>query len=220
MEYWQRISSQFDLWTSPQRPNIDDVQAFKRQLTNKKKTLLLGLTSELLPLATCAIDSDNKQVKQVGNLAINGMWENIPFTEVFDAVIGDGSLTVFQENPQLLFEQAFKALKPGGIFILRVFIAPEKKEDLDTIKNEQHLLSYHAFKWRVAHALADPYVPVKDLYAVLQPICDHPTLEVYKDTDVIYYFPKLSDLPKWETIHFNDSYELANRCPIITWRKH
>ena len=78
-------------------------------------------------------------------------------------------------------------------------------------------MGFHAFKWRVAHAIANPYVRVKDLYQVIKPVLDHPTLEPYRESDLIYYFPKLSELPAWDQIQFSSSYELAERCPVITW---
>ncbi len=219
MEYWEKIHSQFHLWTSPHIPNEDDVDAFARQLKESKDVLLLGLTEKLLPLATCAIDSNVTHVNEVNGIATKGTWDALPFTETFDAIIGDGCLTVFQGPPALLFDQAMKALKPGGLFILRVFIAPNEKEDLGVVQSAREKMGFHAFKWRVAHCLANPYVAVKDLYTVLSPLCDHPTLEIYKDAHTIYYFPTLEDLPEWDAIHFNDSYELAERCPIITWKK-
>lgn len=219
MEYWEKIDAQFDLWTAPHRPSQSDIRAFQKAIPPGGKTLLLGLTKELLPLATCALDSNKNPANNLGIQTIRGCWDNIPFLEEFDAVIGDGCLTIFQNDPNILFEQAFKALKPGGIFSLRVFIAPEEREDLSTIIVEKNILGFHAFKWRVAHCLSNPYVKVKDIYNVLKPICSHPTLEIYKDAEVNYYFPKLSALPKWDIIHFNDDYDLADRCPIITWIK-
>ena len=147
-----------------------------------------------------------------------GDWRDLPFESEFDALIGDGCLTVFQGSPEVFFEQAKKALKPNGRLILRLFISPERKESLQSVLKEKHTMGFHAFKWRVAQSLADPYVSVKTLYQVIRPIWDHPTLEVYENSDLIYYFPKLSELPRWDHIQFASSYELAERCPVITWK--
>ena len=108
-------------------------------------------------------------------------------------------------------------MKKNGRLILRVFISPETKEDLASDLEKKEEMGFHAFKWRVAQALANPYVPVKELYRVMKQVYDHPTLELYRDSDLIYYFPQLSDLPPWDKIYFGTSYELADRCPIIIW---
>jgi hypothetical protein len=126
-------------------------------------------------------------------------------------------LNVFQGTPELFFQQVRKVLKKNGSLTLRMFISPETKEDLATVIEKKGEMGFHAFKWRVAQALADPYVRVKDLYCIMKAVYDHPTLEVYQESDLVYYFPKLSELPPWDNIQFGNSYELADRCPIITW---
>ncbi len=203
-------------WTSPLRPSSEDVAMFKNQLKPGDETLLLGVTQELQPLASLTIDNNPQVIENFRTKAVLGDWGNLPFESKFDALIGDGCLTVFQGCPELFFEQARKALKPGGHLILRLFISPERKESLQTVISEKET-NFHAFKWKVAHALANPYVPVKTLYEVIQPVWDHPTLDVYQNSDHIYYFPKLSELPPYDHIQFGSSYELAERCPVVTW---
>lgn len=217
MKLWKRVSSRFNEWTPPLRPSPEDVDCFLKQIKPSDKVLLLGLTSELLPLAHTAIDNNSDHIEEHKEFAVCGDWSELPFDSQFDVIIGDGCLTVFQHNPMLLFKQAKKALKPGGKLILRVFISPEKKESLEFVINDKDRTGFHAFKWRVAQALANPYVNVKQIYKTIQPVWQHPTLDVYKGVDYEYYFPKLSELPKWSDIAFSKSYELAERCPIITW---
>ncbi len=218
MNQWTKMSKRFDEWASPLRPSPEDVAMFKNQLMESDQTLLLGVTSELQPLANITIDNNPQVVEQSKAHTILGDWRDLPFESKFDALLGDGCLTVFQGSTELFFQQAKKALKPKGRLILRLFISPERKEDLQSVIKEKEKMGFHAFKWRIAHALADPYVSVKTLYQVIKPIWDHPTLEVYQDSDLIYYFPKLSELPPWEHIQFGSSYELAQRCPIVTWK--
>jgi hypothetical protein len=98
-----------------------------------------------------------------------------------------------------------------------LFTSPEEKEDLESVLASMGEMGFHAFKWRVAHALANPYVPVRKIYEVIRPVWDHPTLAVYEHSDWIYYFPKLSELPPWYHIQFGRSYELSERCPVVTW---
>src|SRR5690606_25509904 len=150
--------------------------------------------------------------------AILADWADLPFQSEFDAVIGDGCLTVFQGSPKSFFDQVKKVLKPNGRLILRLFISPEEKEETQSVLQEKEKIGFHAFKWKVAHTLANPYVPVKQIREVIRPVWNHPTLNVYEHSDLIYYFPKLSELPAWESIQFATSYELADRCPIVTWK--
>ncbi|MGD0664586.1 MAG: class I SAM-dependent methyltransferase [Rhabdochlamydiaceae bacterium] len=219
MNQWAKMSERWaNEWASPLRPSPEDVAMFKNQLKEGDETLLLGVTQELQPLARIAIDNNPQVIKNFQTHAVLGDWKDLPlpFETKFDAIIGDGCLNIFQGSPELFFQQVKKALKPNGCLILRVFISPEYKEDLQTVLKEK--IGFHAYKWKVAQAVANPYVPVKTLYEVIQPVWDHPTLEVYQNSDHIYYFPKLSELPPWDHIQFGSSYELAERCPVITWK--
>ncbi len=217
MDQWGKISERFHEWTAPLRPSPEDVEMFRRSLNPNARTLLLGVTPELLSLARVAVDNNPKMIEVHHSHAVLGDWADLPFGPEFDAVIGDGSLNVFQGRVDHFFQQVKKTLKNRGRLTLRVFSSPEVKEDLNSVLEGREGMGFHAFKWRVAQALATPYVRVQDLYRVIKPVWDHPTLEVYKDSDLIYYFPKVSELPKWDHIQFATSYELAERCPVITW---
>lgn len=217
MDQWTKISERFHEWSSPLRPCLEDVELFKSQVHPDEDRLLLGITQELLPFASTVVDNNPAMIKSSKAQAILADWGSLPFEQAFDTVLGDGCLTVFQGPPEGFFKQVKKVLRPKGKLILRVFISPDVKEPLETVLENKQGLGFHAFKWSVAHALANPYVPVQEIYRVMRPVWDHPTLEVYKDSDLIYYFPKLSDLPPWTHIQFGSSYELAERCPVITW---
>ncbi len=216
-DQWGKISERFNEWTAPLRPSPEDVGLFKNRLSLSSKTLLLGVTPELQSLAIVAVDNNPRAIEIHGANAVLGDWRDLPFGPEFDAAIGDGSLNVFQGSQELFFQQVRKVLKTKGSLTLRVFISPEKKEDLATVLKKKEEMGFHAFKWRVAHAIANPYLPVKELYRVMKSVSDHPTLEIYRESDLIYYFPKLSQLPLWDKIEFGTTYELADRCPVITW---
>lgn len=219
MSQWTQMLKQWKLWGAPLRPTPEDVAVFQRELQPGSKVLLLGVTEELLPLADVAVDSEAHAVLANPSKAVLGDWGNLPFCEEFDAVIGDGCLTAFQGTPEHFFKQMKKVVKKEGKIILRVFISPDEKEDLKNVIDSKDSTEFHAFKWRVAHALASPYISVKKIYNTIQPIWPHPTLEVYRDSEWIYYFPKLQELPPWNRIAFSSSYELADRCPVITWQR-
>ena len=56
MDQRLKISERLNEWTSPLRPSPEDVEMYKNQLVAKDKTLLLGVTPELQPLADIAVD--------------------------------------------------------------------------------------------------------------------------------------------------------------------
>ncbi len=217
-DQWAEMSKRFDQWTSPLRPSPEDFEMYRSQLEPNARTLLLGVTAELQSLAAIAIDHNPQVIEAHRAHAVLGDWAELPFGAEFDTVIGDGSLNAFQRSPELFFQQVKKVLKKGGRLILRVYISPEEKEDLRQVLENREAMSFHAYKLRVFHTMASPYVRVKDLYEVLKPVNHHPTLEVYRESDLVYYFPKLSELPPWNHIQFGTSYELADCCPVITWR--
>lgn len=217
MDQWAKISSRINEWGAPLRPSQEDVLLYRQILKPQDQVLLLGVTPELMPLAHVAIDNNPRVIAAHRAQAVLGDWRDLPFESEFDAIIGDGCLTVFQGDSNQFFHQAKKAVKKGGSITMRVFISPETKEDINEVVRTKDATGFHAFKWRVAHALADPYVTVKELYRVILPIWPHPTLEVYEGSDDVYYFPKLSELPPWDQLQFSSSYELAERCPIVTW---
>jgi SAM-dependent methyltransferase len=221
MDQWTRIIQNFDQYASPLRPSQEDVSLYKAQLKPDDRVLLLGITSELIPLATVLVDHNPKLIEQLQSpQAVLGDWSDLPFQSEFDAVIGDGVLTVFQGTLVHFFEQVRKVLRKGGSMTLRLYISPETKEDYEDVLRTKKKTGFHAFKWRVAQVLANPYIRVKDLYNAVLPVWDHPTLQFYQDSDLVYYFPKLSELPAYDQIQFPSSYDLAERCPVVTWRNY
>ena len=186
MHQWSQMAKRRDEWGFPLKPSPEDAAMFQNQLGVHDRTLLLGATPELQHLASVVIDHNPDALAQCRG-GVLADWSDLPFAAEFDAVIGDGSLNVFQGSWGLFFQQAAKALKPLGHLVLRVFISPETKEDLQQVLAERGEIGFHAFKWKVAHAVANPYVCVKDLYRIIRPVWNHPTLEVYQNSDLVYY---------------------------------
>lgn len=216
-DLWSHLAHTPGLWSAPLRPSPDDVMHFSSQLLPGMRTLLLGVTSELQPYATMAIDNNQSAVQANPHIAVYGDWSDLPFESEFDAVIGDGCLNVFQGTPELFFQQMQKVLKKEGKLILRTFVSLEEKEKLSVVLEAKDQMSFHAFQLRVANAMANPYVSLQERSKTIKSVWDHPHLEVYRNSDLIYYHPKLSELPCWDSIQFSTSYELAEQCPVITW---
>jgi len=212
------MAERWSEWGAPLRPTEEDVELFRKAIGPAKKVLLLGVTPELQCLSTISIDNNTTAIKIHGANAIVGDWEDLPFAnESFDAVIGDGSFNIFEGNAYKFFRGIRRVCKKGGCLVLRVFVSPEEKELLDYVFETWDRTNFHAFKWRVAQSLSNPYVPVSDIYHKIKPFWEHPTLDVYENSNAVYFFPKLSDITSWSNIDTPTSYELADRCPILTW---
>lgn len=218
MDQWTSMSQRWEEWGPPLRPSNEDVELIRSQMI-PGRVLLLGATPELLSLASVAVDSSIEALKthkaDKADKAVSGNWRKLPFPDkTFDTVIGDGSLNVFEGDPSQFFNEMRRVCDK---LVLRVFIAPTIRESLDQVFDFKSGCNFHALKWRVAHSLANPYVSVRDIYDEFEMDWCHPTLEVYRDSKAVYYFPKLTDLPEWSELRFPSTYELAERCPIITW---
>ena len=215
--HWTKFIENPHDWTSPITPSPQDVLHFKNQLKGDSRILLLGVTPALQSLANVAVDN-NPVAVQYCSFAQLADWSDLPFDSEFDAVIGDGCLNIFQGGPELLFTQVKKVLKKsGGKLVLSVFVSPEEKEGLSYILQTKDDTNFHAFKLRVTQALANPYISVAERGRIMQKFSDHPNLNVYEGSNLIYYHPRLSELPPPNQISFSDSYELAERCPVVTW---
>lgn len=217
MNQWDDMSKKWAEWGPPLRPTLEDVNLFKSQLP-QKADFLLGVTPELQNLAETAIDNNPQAIEIHQAKAILADWREAPIRSASASlIIGDGSLNVLDDGCQRFFPEMQRILKSKGKLILRVFVSPENRDSLDQVLKEKDSYGFHAFKWKVAQALANPFVAVKTIYETILPVRNHPTLEVYKNSDAIYFFPKLSELPPYQQITYPISYELAERCPTITW---
>ena len=165
----------------------------------------------------------------------------------FDFVIGDGSLTMlsYPEGYIKFFAQIKTALKPSARAVFRAFVTPETAELRQSVMDAAFagkIGNFHAFKWRLAMALVaerkTPDIAVSDIYNAFQkevpdrqklvqatgwPKQDIDTIDVYRDSAAVYSFPTLSQLRQVVTAGWREqplvhgSYELAERCPVLTF---
>jgi SAM-dependent methyltransferase len=253
---WDDLARRWNKLTPPLRPCDQDLDFMKQSLQSVVgQCLLLGVTPELCCLSDklVAIDNNESMIRAVwqgnhnGQRVIKGDWLQLPFEEnTFDAVIGDGSLTLLEYplSYELLFKQVKKVLKKGGKLLLRIFATPDKGETCSAVCREAlegKIRNIHVFKWRLAMALVsesgNPNVKVRDIYIAFNrffPDKEHlakqtswdpqniADFEDYRDSSSIYSFPRLSDVRLKYQQHFreiglrNGTYELAQRCPVLT----
>lgn len=167
----------------------------------------------------------------------------------FDAVVGDGSLNnvACPGELEMLLRRARDCLAPGGTFACRLFERPDAPyaiSDLRFTASRQAAINFHAFKWQLAMHIAEsnrtmvPVAAILNLLEELFPDRDRlsrdsgwprsaiDTIDVYRGSPVEYSFPNrrefLDALPGGigdVTFTSCGSYDLSDRCPILSFRK-
>ena len=204
---------------------------------------MLGVTPELVGLPwtrVLAVDRDPAMIAalhpQPG--AVAGDWRALPCADAaFDVVAGDGCLTTvaYPTDVAAVAREIARVLAPGGVAVLRLFVAPETREALDAIEPGG---SFHALKWRIAMALGES-VRVEDIRAAFdarfpdraalaartgwdRAVID--AIDVYRDSPAVYSFPTLArTLAALSPLVARDviapAYELGDRCPTVVLYK-
>lgn len=254
-DHWSDFASKWHRMASPLRPCPEDVDIIQRALApGGGSYLLLGVTPELTnpPGHLTALDHNAAMIGAVwpGNHsrrnAVQGDWLQMPFAaHSFDAIIGDGSLTLLSYPAQYrgVLAQCKQMLKPGGKILIRLFASPEQAEtcaDVCAAALDGRIGSFHAFKWRLSMTFAaetpDAHVNVTDTYAAFNRMLPDrgalakatgwaaetiDTIDFYRGSAARYSYPTLSQVrailaPDFREIALlQGSYELAERCPTI-----
>jgi SAM-dependent methyltransferase len=258
--HWKDYYRAWSQLTPPLRPHPQVVAAVAAEIGDTPgRTLLLGVTPELADIADdlVAVDRNYSLVSHVwpGNTqarrAMVGDWLNTNFTPgSFTTCLGDGSLSVveFPRGTLLLCERIYEALRSGGRFVGRVYLAPEPGETVATVKaaaGSGAIRNFHAFKLRLAMAIAAEagrvQVGVNEIFAVFQDLFGDrdelvrltgwdrrhiDTIDYYENSSVAYSFPTrrqlLSVIPRnFANVRMVEAgtYELAERSPLLVMEK-
>ena len=258
--HWEAYHRHWALLGPPLRPPAEAVEAVGREAgCPGANVLLLGVTPELAGLGKTlrAVDSSPAMIAAVwpGDTetrhAAVGSWLDLPLDDAsVDAVIGDGSLNSLGTEAERMgmMREVARVLRPGGRAAIRLFAAPEHRQDIAGITAEADAGrggSFHAFKLRLAVALAgadpDCSVPVGRIRSTVEAL--HPdraalaratgwkleeiaTINSYRNSDVIYSFATAARLVREAGSFFAEvrlapsgSYHLADRCPILVMRR-
>lgn len=216
--------------------------------------LVLGVTPELADIAadTVAMDWSETMIAHVWpgdtprRRAVLGDWLRMPTpARRFSAVIGDGSLNVIAHaHYPALFGQLSGVLAPGARLAVRVYETPTPCESWAGLR--QALLAgevggFHAFKWRLAMAIAGeghcPDVPVAVIHRRFETeFPDRPGLaratgwsaedideiDAYAGAETVLSFPTRAQILEALPAPFSNprffcsgDYDLAGRCPIL-----
>ena len=245
-------------WTRlkpPLRPDDQIVSAYRRAIEGHgKNVLLLGVTAELADIGetTLAMDISKKMIANAWpgdtekRKAIHGNWLDMPLRKrEFTAAIGDGVLAgITLGEYATFFSQLARLLLPDARIAIRLYETPEPGETVAQVREQTiagKIAGFHAFKWRLAMALATetkiPATPVALIHQTFQREFPDRTalsaatgwsldeiveIDAYDGKPMIYQFPTrrelLAHLPKeFADPRFVPSgeYELAERCPIF-----
>jgi hypothetical protein len=238
----------------PLRPHVQAVDAIRTLVGGLSgRTLLLGVTPEYAE-AFCpmvAVDWSAAMIDQIWPPSgdergvVRGDWREMPLADhSVTAAVGDGSLnmTRWPEDYETIFDRLKLVVMPGGRIAIRCFTAPEVREPVDAFAAEVlggRVHGFHAFKWRLAHALWQeagevnmPMRAVSDAFqrlfpdrALLASITGW-SLEMIAEIDDYAVSPLdksfptraqlLATFPGARLVESGD-YEMADRCPILVF---
>ena len=166
--------------------------------------------------------------------------------DMFDTIMADGSFTTLDYPLQYdqLFAQLQRVLKPGGRLVVRLFANSEVGESCAAVCHDAmagRISGFHAFKWRLSMAVTtetgNPNLRVADTFDVFSRLLpdreqlaqasgwsmeDIATMDFYRNAAARYSYPALSRFRQIippgfrETGLAHGSYELAERCPILS----
>jgi SAM-dependent methyltransferase len=265
--HWSDMTGRWMHVDRPLKPSPDDIAVLERfatiaaqKISQDFVTLLLGVTPEIAgcrwPESTrlTAIDSSPAMIHALwpapgipaASRVICADWRNMPLgSGTIDFIAGDGcnAALSFPIDVSAMLSQVARVLRPGGMFVSRVFVRPEPIETVEDIERDLasgRIGSIHVLKWRLFAALCeDPAVGVRlaDVWTVWNGMRalaarygpergwtppEISTIEIYRgDVETRFNFPTLAQLRAVISQHFSEQcfivggYELADRCPLM-----
>ncbi|MCE9572662.1 MAG: class I SAM-dependent methyltransferase [Deltaproteobacteria bacterium] len=265
MDHWSLHARQWALVGPPLRPCAADVAIATAELAawtaahrRAPRALLLGVTPELATLAWpagTALTAIDRAPAMIGALftatpdrrAVVADWRALPLrAAAIDVALGDGCLPnlAFPDGYRAFARELGRVLAPGGALVTRLFVSPPVREALGAVADALAagaIGSFHAFKWRLAMAVApdDRNVRVAAIWEAFAalvpdraalaratgwPAAEIATIDAYRDSARVYAFPTLDETRAAlgdalvETACRVPAYELGDRCPSLTLR--
>lgn len=175
-DHFARLVLEWSNFGPPLRPWPGDTEVVQRAvdgLPAGARAAVLGLTPETLgcvwPERTelLALDHSEAMIRALwavtrrppGSRAVLASWQAMPVeSSCLDLVAGDGCHTVFPypDGFESLGREIRRVLRPGGRFVIRVFLRPDRAESLDEVARAVaagEVGSVHALKLRLLAAL-------------------------------------------------------------------
>lgn len=258
MTNWLKHSIAWDRLLSPMKPAPSDVSHYQK-LVGQGPVMMMGVTQELYPAFNdlTAFDRDEAMIARVWlgdtetKRVIKKDWTDIEFDTApnFAGIIGDCAVPMLADTVNMLLfqEKCFNWLKPGGVFVQRLFerpTTPYTRADLLAVMSKPAAINFHAFKWMLCMVLAEESgyrVKDTDRFTLFNELCSDrdqlaattgwsrdsiDTMDLYIDGKNTIAFCNreeyLSTIPEnavdIQFITMTD-YDLAENCPIMSWRR-
>lgn len=149
---WKFIAVNWQLCQSPLRPSTEDLSFIQRRIDSCYSSVLglnvlvLGVTPDyhslrMPPDSTIRVmDISMKMIKLVWpgsqTAAIHANWQHMPLAALSqDIVLLDGgmSLLSYPKGQQQVLQELQRVIKPGGSFIVRLFVLPHIHEHSEEV---------------------------------------------------------------------------------------
>ena len=224
------------------------------------RLLVLGVTPEMIQLDwppaahMVAVDSSPAMIastwrphRSLRSSVVCARWQDMPLpTAAFDAVVGDGSLNALSslDHYGQVLRQVARVLKPGGVFVLRCFVRPDKIETPEHVLAQARAGAFPttaAFRMRFAFAVTGTdgsiaLARMRDTFNALAPDRDDlaraagwprdhiDRVDVDKDSGVKLTFPTQSQFVALAKPFFElessmrGTYLLSDQCPTQLFR--
>lgn len=261
-DHFTRIAASWSHFGPPLRPSPDETAVVQRaasRLGAGARVVVLGLTPEIIgcqwpvDVKLSAVDHSPKMMEALwppergpaNAEAILADWCDMPIAPAtVDFVGGDGCyiLLPFPDGYDALSHSVSRVLKPGGTYVIRVFLRPTQPESVGDITRAfeaGHVGSVHALKLRLLaalHGVSGVGTLLDDVWQAWKAMPPLPAarastpgwttqeitgIESYGGMSARYYLPTLAEFRQCAGRYFDEiecafgSHELGERCPTL-----
>jgi SAM-dependent methyltransferase len=262
-DHFSRIVPKWSHLGPPLRPSADDTAVVQRvvaDLGGGAHAVVLGLTPEIIActwptdITLSAVDHSPAMIRALwppangpaNSRVVLSDWCAMPIPSgTIDLVAGDGCyiLQNFPAGYLALTREVRRVLRPGGRFVIRVFLRPERLESVTDIARALaggEIGSVHALKLRLLaalHGASGEGSRLDDVWQAWAPMSsllpaqlagvrgwtaeEIVGIESYRGMDSRYFLPTLTELRQTLCAFFREvecawvRHELADRCPTL-----
>ena len=265
-DHFSNIAASWSYFGPPLRPSPDDTAVIQRAATTLgagARVVVLGLTPEIIgcdwpaDVRLSAVDHSPKMIEALwppprgpaNAEVIRADWCAMPIEPgTIDLVAGDGCyvLLAHPHGYDELTNAVARALRPGGRYLIRVFLRPDRPESIADIGRAVatgEVGSVHALKLRLLaalHGVSGAGSLLDDVWQAWKTMPPLPAtlagvrgwtaeeitgIESYGGMQARYFLPTLAEFRQSVSSCFEEiecafgSYELGDRCPTLVLRK-
>lgn len=265
---WAAIARHYTAFTSPMIPSEEDIGIYERSVAAYAadrraadlKAVILGVTPSIATMKwpsgtrVTAVEISQPVIEALwpGDIpnvreAKCASWFSMPVgRNSCDVVIGDGSMIAcrYPAEAKRLIHYIGECLVDGGIFVLRVYIRPERQETVPALFDDllRQKMRVDVFKFRLYLAMqrtVEEGVQVRVAANILEEYrlnrqemidrCGWPEgvvepFDMWRKSNAVYSFPSLREFRNLLGEAFSEvsvtypAYELGRFCPIFVLR--